>query len=46
MKFWDTGEQTNTEEFDYESMKKKFIDNLDFLLTIDATGHTPYHPAL
>jgi hypothetical protein len=42
MKFWDTGEQTNTEEFDYESMKKKFIENLDYLRTMSVEEQTLY----
>ena len=42
MKFWDTGEQTNTEEFDYESMRKKFIDNLDYLRTMSVEEQTLY----
>ena len=29
MKFWDTGEETNTETFDFEREKKALIDNLD-----------------
>jgi hypothetical protein len=42
MKFWDTGEQTNTEEFDYDEMKKKFIDNLDYLRTMSVEEQTLY----
>lgn len=42
MKFWDTGEQTNNEVFDYESMKKKFIENLDYLKTMSVEEQTLY----
>jgi len=42
MKFWDTGEETNTEVFDYEVMKKKFIDNLDYLKTMSVEEQTLY----
>ena len=40
MKFWDTGEQTNTETFDYDVMKKKFIENLDYLKTMSVEEQT------
>ena len=42
MKFWDTGEETNTETFDYEVMKKKFIDNLNYLKTMSVEEQTLY----
>ena len=42
MKFWDTGEETNTEIFDYEVMKKKFIDNLNYLKTMSVEEQTLY----
>ena len=42
MKFWDTGEQTNTETFDYDVMKKKFIENLDYLKTMSVEEQTLY----
>jgi hypothetical protein len=42
MKFWDTGEQTNTEVFDYDEMKKKFIENLDYLRTMSVEEQTLY----
>jgi hypothetical protein len=42
MKFWDTGEQTNTEVFDYNEMKKKFIENLDYLRTMSVEEQTLY----
>jgi Domain of unknown function (DUF4338) len=42
MKFWDTGEETNTETFDYEVMKKKFIENLDYLKTMSVEEQTLY----
>jgi hypothetical protein len=42
MKFWDTGEQTNTEIFDYEVMKKKFIENLDYLKSMTVEEQTLY----
>jgi hypothetical protein len=42
MKFWDTGEQTNTATFDYHVMKKKFIDNLNYLKTMSVEEQTLY----
>jgi len=42
MKFWDTGEETNTETFDYGVMKKKFIDNLNYLKTMSVEEQTLY----
>jgi hypothetical protein len=42
MKFWDTGEETNTTIFDYHIMKKKFIDNLDYLKTMSVEEQTLY----
>ena len=42
MKFWDSGEETNTEVFDYDVMKKKFIDNLDYLRTMSVEEQTLY----
>ncbi len=42
MKFWDTGEETNTEEFNYEDMKKKFIENLDYLKEMSVEEQTLY----
>lgn len=42
MKFWDTGEETNTATFDYHAMKKKFIDNLDYLKTMSVEEQTLY----
>jgi hypothetical protein len=42
MKFWDTGEQTNTEVFDYDEMKRKFIENLDYLKGMTVEEQTLY----
>jgi hypothetical protein len=42
MKFWDSGEETNTEVFDYDVMKKKFIENLDYLRTMSVEEQTLY----
>jgi hypothetical protein len=42
MKFWDSGEATNTEVFDYDVMKKKFIENLDYLRTMSVEEQTLY----
>ena len=42
MKFWDSGEETNTEVFDYNEMKKKFIENLDYLRTMSVEEQTLY----
>ena len=42
MKFWDTGEETNTTTFDYHIMKKKFIDNLNYLKTMSVEEQTLY----
>jgi len=42
MKFWDTGEETNTTTFDYHIMKKKFIDNLNYLKTMSVQEQTLY----
>ena len=42
MKFWDTGEETNTATFDYHIMKKKFIDNLNYLKTMSVEEQTLY----
>jgi hypothetical protein len=41
-KFWDTGEETNTATFDYHIMKKKFIDNLNYLKTMSVQEQTLY----
>jgi hypothetical protein len=41
MKFWDTGEETNTTTFDYDVMKKKFIENLDYLKEMSVEEQTP-----
>lgn len=41
-KFWDTGEETNTATFDYHIMKKKFIDNLNYLKTMSVEEQTLY----
>ena len=42
MKFWDTGEETNTATFDYDVMKKKFIENLDYLKEMSVEEQTLY----
>jgi hypothetical protein len=42
MKFWDSGEETNTEVFDYDVMKTKFIENLDYLRTMSVEEQTLY----
>ena len=42
MKFWDTGEETNTTTFDYDVMKKKFIENLDYLKEMSVEEQTLY----
>jgi len=42
MKFWDSGEEANTEVFDYDVMKKKFIENLDYLRTMSVEEQTLY----
>jgi hypothetical protein len=42
MKFWDTGEHTNTDVFDYDEMKKKFIENLDYLKGMSVEEQTLY----
>ena len=41
MKFWDTGE-IKTEEFDYAEMKKKFIENLDYIKSMTVQEQTLY----
>ena len=42
MKFWETGETAKTEEFNYEDMKRKFIENLDYLRTMSVEEQTLY----
>ena len=42
MKFWNTGEETNTTTFDYDVMKKKFIENLDYLKEMSVEEQTLY----
>ena len=42
MKFWDTGEQTNTEKFDYDVAKAKFIENMNYLKTMTVEEQTLY----
>ena len=42
MKFWDTGEETNTATFDYDVMKRKFIENLDYLKEMSVEEQTLY----
>jgi len=42
MKFWDSGEETNTEVFDYDEMKRKFIENLDYLKGMTVEEQTLY----
>ncbi len=42
MKFWDTGEQTNSDAFDYDVMKAKFIGNLDYLKSMTVEEQTLY----
>ena len=42
MKFWETGETAKTEEFNYDEMKKKFIENLDYLRTMSVEEQTLY----
>jgi len=42
MKFWETGETAKAEEFNYEDMKRKFIENLDYLRTMSVEEQTLY----
>ena len=42
MKFWDTGEETNTETFDFHREKKALIDNLDYLFAMSVQEQTLY----
>ncbi len=43
MKFWDTGDTANIkEEFNYDDMKRKFIENLDYLKTMSVEEQTLY----
>jgi len=42
MKFWDTGEETNTSVFDFDREKKALIDNLDFLFAMTVQEQTLY----
>ena len=42
MKFWDAVEETNKEVFNYEDMKIKFIENLDYLKTMSVEQQTLY----
>ena len=42
MKFWETGETAKTDEFNYEEMKRKFIENLDYLRTMSVEEQTLY----
>jgi hypothetical protein len=42
MKFWETGDTAKTEEFNYEDMKRKFIENLDYLRTMSVEEQTLY----
>lgn len=40
MKFWDTGEES--EDFDYERMKRAFIENMEFLSNMSSEEQTLY----
>jgi len=42
MKFWETGETATTETFNYDEMKRKFIENLDYLKTMSVEEQTLY----
>ena len=42
MKFWETGETAKAEEFNYDEMKRKFIENLDYLRTMSVEEQTLY----
>jgi hypothetical protein len=42
MKFWDTGTEIKKEEFNYESMKQKFIENLDYIKSMSVEEQTLY----
>lgn len=42
MKFWDIGEEKKPEVFDYNDMKKKFIENLDYLKSMSVEEQTLY----
>ena len=42
MKFWDTGEETNTETFDFHREKKALIDNLNYLFAMSVQEQTLY----
>jgi len=40
MKFWDTGEESS--DFDYEKMKREFIENMDYLYNMSSEEQTLY----